>query len=441
MDLDKVIYLDNNATTIDMAKSVRDKLEKYLLTLNPATDSVKLDALKKQIEKAKLDIHKHCGTTPETYYLIFTSGASESNGTILRSVANAYKVNTGKVGHIISSAVEHNSILQCLEDMKREGATTYSLVQPNIYGTVNVGDVEKEVKTCLGRGVGISMITIMGANNETGSINNIRELADMAFKYKIPFHSDLVQAFGKFKISLPENHITAISASMHKLYGPRKTGILMINRQLVEGYKLSGLIPGSQQFGFRGGTEDPASILATAQCIYETFKDRDKKNEKLRAFRSYIISEFGKRYPIARYESFLQEEKKHALIELVILGPEDPMRVLPNTILLSVTKNKGEMFCNVKFKKELDKENIIVSIGSACNTSNPKASHVLYAISAPQIIKKGVIRISLGDYNTKPEIDQFIKKFLHILDRFIITLDTPAKEKRSGISQLGFSEK
>jgi cysteine desulfurase len=117
------------------------------------------------------------------------------------------------------------------------------------------------------------------------------------------------------------------------------------------------------------------------------------------------------------------------------------MRSLPNTLLISIAKNKGNAFCNVKFKELLRKNGIDISIGSACHTDSPKASHVLTAIHAPTVIKKGVIRISLGDYNTANEIKQFIKIFLEVLDQFIIDLDKNIKDpkKKTSIRDIGLS--
>jgi cysteine sulfinate desulfinase/cysteine desulfurase-like protein len=156
-----------------------------------------------------------------------------------------------------------------------------------------------------------------------------------------------------------------------------------------------------------------------------------------------IVESLAKHYPMGKYESYIDEAKDLKMIEIVVLGcdPADEMRSLPNTLLLSIAKNKGNAFCNIKFKELLRKNGIDISIGSACHTDNPKASHVLTAIHAPPVIKKGVIRISLGDYNTVSEIKQFITIFLEVLDQFIIDLDKSIKDpkKKTSIRDIGLT--
>lgn len=437
-----LIYLDNNGTTIPHVKVV-ELVKDWTTSYNPSSDSKWAKACSGMIDKVRQAIHKHTNTTPQTHTIIFTSGASESNSTIIRDCAYSYYRLTKTRGHIISSAIEHSSVLQCLENLKDEGVISYSLISPNIYGTVNVADVEKEIDSVRSKGLPIALITIMFANNELGSINNIKGIGELAFKNKIPFHTDAVQVFGKFVIDLPASKISAISVSYHKFYGPKGIGLLIISNLLIEGYGLRGIIAGSQQHGLRGGTENVAGIAGAGEALKIAFQHRGQKNDKLRQLKMMIVENFAKHYPIGKYESYIDEAKDLKMIEIVILGcdPADEMRSLPNTLLISIAKNKGNAFCNVKFKELLRKNGIDISIGSACHTDSPKASHVLTAIHAPTVIKKGVIRISLGDYNTVNEIKQFIKIFLEVLDQFIIDLDKNIKDpkKKTSIRDIGLS--
>lgn len=437
-----LIYLDNNGTTIPHKKVV-ELVKDWTSAYNPSSDSKWAKVSGAMIEKVRLAIHKHCNTSPQTHTVLFTSGASESNSTIIRDCAYSFRRMTQTRGHIISSAIEHHSVLKCLEDLKDEGAISYSLIAPNIYGTINVSDVEKEIDSIRAKGLPIALITIMFANNELGSINNIKGIGELAFKNKIPFHTDAVQVFGKFTIDLPASKISAISVSFHKFYGPKGIGLLIISNLLIEGYGLRGIIAGSQQHGLRGGTENVAGIAGAGEALKIAFQHRGQKNEKLRQLKMAMIDNFAKHYPMGKYESYIDEAKDLKMTEIVILGsdPADEIRSLPNTLLVSIAKNKGNAFCNIKFKELLRKNGIDISIGSACHTDSPKASHVLTAIHAPPVIKKGVIRISLGDYNTMEEVKQFNKIFLEVLDQFIIDLDKNIKDpkKKTSIRDIGLS--
>lgn len=437
-----LIYLDNNGTTIPHKKVV-EVVKEWTTAYNPSSDSKWAKSCSAMIDKVRQSICKHCNISPATHTILFTSGASESNSTVLRDCAYSYYRLTKTRGHIISSAIEHSSVLQCLENLKDEGVISYSLILPNIYGTVNVADVEKEIDSIRSKGLPIALISIMFANNELGTINNIKGIGELAYKNKIPFHTDAVQVFGKFVIDLPASKISAISVSYHKFYGPKGIGLLILNNQFIEGYGLRGIIAGSQQHGLRGGTENVAGIAGAGEALKVAFQHRGQKNDKLRQLKMHIVESLAKHYPIGKYESYVDEAKELKMVEIVFLGcdPADEMRSLPNTLLLSVAKNKGNAFCNIKFKELLRKNGIDISIGSACHTDSPKASHVLTAIHAPPVIKKGVIRVSLGDYNTLDEIRQFVKIFLEVLDQFLLDLDKNIKDpkKKTSIRDVGLS--
>jgi len=224
-------------------------------------------------------------------------------------------------------------------------------------------------------------------------------------------HSDCVQIFGKSRINIAEFNIDALSASAHKFYGPKGVGILIINNDLIDGYKLTAEINGTQQGGLRGGTENVPGVISCMAAIKHTFKRRKQKNKKLRLLRDTLLEKLASLYPLVPYEAYLDFDKKErADVEFVSLGPPNKMKpyILPNTVLLSICKNKGKPFCNIDLKHHLDNKNIIISVGSACNTKSKSSSHVLDAIGAPDVIKRGVIRISFNDQNTKKEINTFI---------------------------------
>ena len=406
-----IIYFDNNATTIINSNAKKIHAE-WLGCYNAASDSKVAKPAKQQLERATDSILAHCGVSSATHTAIFTSGATESNCLIIKSCVKAYKRKLIERGselkpHVVTSALEHHSIMECLHDLQVYDDIDVTYVQPTIYGNILPSDIKDAIlpNTCL--------VTIMFANNEIPVINNLNEIGAIAHEKRIPVHSDCVQIFGKYKINMETHNIDALSASAHKFYGPKGVGILIINNKLIEGYGLTAEIHGSQQYGLRGGTENIAGISSMMAALKHTFNKRQEKNKKLYKLRSYMLESLAELFPMGQYLNYLAEKPDKHVLELVSLGPPDNQKgfILPNTILLSIAKNKGKPFCNIELKKLLDARNIVVSIGSACLTSSKSSSHVLSAIGAPPVVKRGVIRISFSDNNTIDEINKFCKIF------------------------------
>jgi cysteine desulfurase len=413
-----VIYFDHNATTI-ICKPAEDAYIKLLKCYNPSSDSKLSKPIRTLLEESSDKILSHCNVSTATHTAIFTSGATESNCYIIRACVKSYKKKLLEKGsterpHVITSSVEHHSIMECLKDLEELGDIDVTYVTPTIYGNILAEDVKKEIrpgKTCL--------ITIMFANNEIPIINNIAEVGLIAHENRIPMHSDCVQIFGKYKIDIIKNNLDAISASAHKFYGPKGVGLLIISNKLIEGYNLTAEINGSQQHNLRGGTENVPGIVSMVEALKWTFIHRSTKNQKLLLLRKYTLDKLKKYYRFRDFIDYSDEAVDKAPVELVSLGPPDKDKdfLLPNTILLSVAKNRGKPFCNIDLKQYLDSKNIVISIGSACLTSSDKASHTLSAIGAPPVIKRGVLRISFGDYNIKAEVDIFIRYLVEGIDK------------------------
>lgn len=439
----KLIYLDNNGTTL-IADRVKKVYSDWLPCFNVSTDSKVAEPAKKAFDKAVDVILAHCGVNIATHTALFTSGATESNCLIIRSCVKAYKKklaekDTDLLPHIITSAIEHSSIMECIKDLYDCGDIDVTHIKPTIYGNVLPEDVESAIRpnTCL--------ISIMFANNEIPVINNIKAISDVAKKNRVPLHSDCVQVFGKYKIDIKKHGIDALSASAHKFYGPKGVGVLIVNNQLINGYGLTGEISGTQQSGLRGGTINISAIVSMMEAVNHAFSRRKQKNQKLLGLRNALLEKLRSHYTFAEYEDYLYsyEERKqkfrkkdqverspeaqkqyedndgHEDLELISMGPPEDKAsfILPNTVLLCICKNRGRPFCNVDLKHYLDNKGIVVSIGSACATSSKKASHVLNAINAPDVVKRGVIRISFGDDNTVKDVDIFVKELQNAIDR------------------------
>lgn len=422
--MSKIIYFDNNATTMVCAPAART-FNDWLSCYNPSSSSKVAKPVKALMDRAQDGILAHCSVSAATHTVVFTSGATESNCLILKSCVRAYKrklLERDSVlkPHIVASAVEHHSIQECLRDLKDSDEIDVTFVEPTIYGNINPEDVERAIlpNTCL--------VTIMFANNEIPVVNNIAAIGAIAHKKRIPLHSDCVQVFGKYRIDVEKNNIDALSASAHKFYGPKGVGLLIVSNDLIEGYGLTAEIHGSQQHGLRGGTENIPGIASCFVALKYAFQKRQEKNAKLFRLRELLLSKLADKYCMGQYVDYIDGvEPKHEL-EIVSLGPpEDQIKyILPNTLLLSISKTRGKPFCNVALKDYLDSKNCIVSIGSACLTKSDKASHVLTAIAAPAVIKRGIIRISFGDSNTQEEVARFfvalvagIEKQCHDLNR------------------------
>ena len=431
MSKQKFIYLDNNATTRvcdDASRLMTD----WIQSCSNISSSNKLGlAGRDLVDKAIAEVDRICALKG-SYHVLFTSGASESNCTIIHMVVDAWHKNVGGRPHIVTSSIEHKSILESLQQLVDAKRLEVTLVEPNMYGVVDPADIDAAIKK------NTALVTIMFANNELGSINLVRQIGAIAHRHQVPVHTDAVQIFGKIALDVPAFGIDALSMSFHKLYGPPGVGMLILRKSFVLGYKLQSQIAGSQQFGLRGGTENLPGIAGATGALISNFRKRKEKNTRLEQLRNLTIELLTKSMPLVDYDDFYdtgdqeqngfakQTPKKMPLYmannrsgvnpeksgkAICILGSQTKNSFLPNTLLLSVVDYDKD-FCNVKFKKLLETQGVIVSIGSACNTANKNASHVLTAICAPAIIKRGVLRVSLGDLNTQTDVRNFARIFL-----------------------------
>ena len=443
------IFFDNNGTTPMDPDSIKVMTTHLQNARNPSSASKNSLKYREMLKEAKSRIETHCGSTrADPYTAVFTSGASESNCFIIKSTVLAYRRIMRVKPVVITSAIEHWSIMSCCKSIVEDDLAEVVYVMPNCEGSIPVHMVERAIRA----NTNICLISIMFGNNEIGTINNVREIGALAHANKIPFHVDAVQGFGKYHINMHDNNIDALSASFHKVYGPVGLGVIVIRNDLISGYRLDALISGTQQDHLRGGTENVSAIAASMTALDHAFTNRGAKNNHLAGLRAYLIQGLAKIYPLGSYMDHVRRNSRTSIdsfaiefdpagsggegivgptvdyiepVEIIILGPTDneTARVLPNTVLFSIVKNVSDKygdFCNVKLRKDLDDRKIVVSIGSNCNTDSPDASHVLRAIQAPPEIIRGVIRVSFGDQNTKSEIDQFLTLLKECCDRQIV---------------------
>jgi cysteine desulfurase len=456
-----VIYCDANATTL-MPQAAIDTMVKWCNRGNPSAAYASAKEGRLLMEKFRQYIADECDFDqegPDGYSVLFTSGASESNCHIITAAVRSYAFRTHFLPHVITSAAEHKTVLSCCARLARERLCQLSVVPVSKADTARAGlgmvdpqEVRRAIRknTCL--------ITIMAANNETGALNNLHAIGEIAHLHRVPFHSDAVQLFSKSTFRPRGLNIDAFSASFHKLHGPPGVGLLCIKNKLVEGYDLCPLICGAQNAGLRGGTENLPGLAASFVALRHTQKDRGSKNGQLRKHTDAFIRTLqakssptgaliyvtlgeylqarprtskGRRYEpeakadVERAQRLTQAERSSQPI-VVLLGPADRGKVLPNTILLSVVRHdpydspthESSWFCNEAARAFFERRGIIVGLGSACNTATTQkgtASHVLEAIGAPEELHSGALRFSLADGTTDGELARLVKVFLQAI--------------------------
>lgn len=405
MTANKVIYYDNNATTF-MPKEVKQVFNNWLNRGNPSSNYSSAKEAQEMMNNFRLYIANLCKISLEGkdgFSIIFTSGASESNSTIILSCAMAYKKKTGKIPHIITSAVEHSSILMCCENAKNAGIIELTILEPDENWIIAPTLLEKSIKS------NTALVTIMAVNNETGIKNDIYALGEVCHEKNIPFHTDAVQMFPKYPIQQSKS-IDAFSVSFHKLHGPLGCGILVIRDSLITGYSLSGIIAGTQNYGMRGGTENAPAILASFEAARINYKNRQSKNKYIEQMTARLLEMLNKNIPVIYLEDF--DEKTTAQGTIVLIRPKESEWIIPGVILLAVYRDK---FCNKAAITFLEKNKVIISVGSACHTNDNESSHVVVAHKVPKILQDKVLRISLGDTNIIGEIPIFVKKFKNVV--------------------------
>lgn len=402
-------YLDANATTF-MHDLVIKSMIKWTNKGNASSHYASAKESKALIETFTNLILKDNGIL-DTHIAILNSGASECNSHIITSAVRSFMTKTGHLPHLIISSIEHKSITMCCESLQEDGLCKFSIVDVQTagpgYGMVDPVKLEALIRpnTCL--------ISIMSANNETGIRNDITQLAAIAHKHKIPFHTDCVQSFGKYGI-IPT--IDACSISFHKLYGPPGIGCLIIRKTFLEGYGLKALICGTQNNSLRGGTENIPAIGASFAAYKLNMIKRKEKNDNLLEKKRYLKSILSQKiscYNILEFNKQKKQKNKLFWIE------NDENKTLPNTLLLAVYMDN---FCNIKMKEELEKCGVIISIGSACNTNNPDVSYVISNMSIPEELRSGILRLSMQDDITEKELLQFATAFFTLLRSDLVKL-------------------
>lgn len=399
-----VVYLDNNATT-PLYSGCVTAANKWIMPANPSASTKYGQLADKMIAETKDYLAKHMNCK-KTHDIMFTSGASESNCTIVRALIDFFNDRKAKRKPcIVVSNIEHKSVLECLYALRKQlGGIVVVKADPT------TSRVEPDtLRATLADQKNVDLVMIMHGNNESGALNDIASLAKIVHKHGAIFHVDCVQTFGKYRIDMDAMGIDSLAMSFHKLYGPRGLGLWVLRTKLRE-KGFGGIISGSQQFGLRGGTENVPAIAGVMPCMKYVFAERRAKNAKLKALRDYAIELLAKAFLVKWWAAESSAASPGTECCFMMLTPKQGS--LPNTMLISFVKPLGAAFCNVKLKKALNAAGVIVSIGSACLTKSDKASHVVEAFGVTPEVRRGVIRVTFGDFNTKKDVAYFAKCFV-----------------------------
>lgn len=398
MSLLDYTYFDNNATTI-MPQSVLDTMVKCANLGNPSGLYKLAEFSQDIIKRFRAEIAEVCEFPADDYMILFNSGATESNNHIINATVNAYTKEFGIIPHIIVSDVEHSSLMQCVE--KLEGESKIELTKIKTYiRPIEPHELHAHIKK------NTALISIMAANNETGIINDLVKLKEVA--PGIPFHTDATQYLGKLQFKL---RVDAFSASFHKLHGPKGCGILVIRKSFIESYKMCAFICGSQNYGQRGGTEAIHNIAASLAAFRYSINNLEGKAIYIAKLRAKMMVLLGRKFPCSFIDANNgQVEPNLSGVSLVIIQPKRFDHTLPNTILLAVNRVK---ICNKAIRKALEEQaKIIVGLGSACSKGSVS---VVKTLGIPEHLWPGVLRISLSDMNTEKEIIYFVEQFSKII--------------------------
>ncbi len=372
-------YFDHAATTAVDERVLKEMIPYFSESYgNPSSVYSIGRANKEIINIYRMKIANILGAKVNEIY--FTSCGSESDNLILKGIAFANK-NLGN--HIITTQIEHPAILDTCKFLEKFGfKVTY--LKPKENGIIDINDIEKSITR------NTILISVMFANNEIGTIQPIKEIGEIAKKYKIFFHTDAVQAMGNININFKDYNIGALSMSAHKFYGPKGMGVAYINENIPFMRIQDG---GHQEKNKRAGTENVAGIVGTGKALEIATQELERYNAHIKKLRDFYISEIMRR------------------IKYVKLNGDIEKRLSGNANI-SFSGVDGSLLL-----EELDKRQICASSGSACSAGLLNPSHVLLSIGVPKNLAKSSLRITFGRENTLEETKYLIDSIEEIVDK------------------------
>ena len=377
--MSKLIYMDNAATTQVYPEVVNEMLPYFTEHYgNPSAIYSFAGEAKRGVDHARETVAKAIGAKTDEIY--FTGGGSESDNWALKATAEAY-ANKGK--HIITTAIEHHAILHTAQWLEKHGyEVTYVGVDED--GKVKLDELEAAIRP------DTILISVMAANNEIGTIQPLKEIGAIAKKHGVLFHTDAVQAFAHIPINVDEMNIDMLSASGHKINGPKGIGIMYIRK----GVKILSFIHGgAQERQRRAGTHNVPSIVGIGKATEISVANMEKNNEYEIKLRDHLIERVLNEIPYSRLNGHRTDR-------------------LPNNANFCFRFIEGESMLIL-----LDQAGICGSSGSACTSGSLDPSHVLLAIGLPHEIAHGSLRLTISEKTTMEDIDYTVDTLKKIIER------------------------
>lgn len=366
------VYFDNAATT-PLRQEVIDAMLQVMQNQygNPSSIHSFGREMRSAIEGARKTVAKLLKVSPAEIF--FTSGGTESNNMAIRC-----SVNDHKITHAISSRIEHHAVTHTLEDLEHKGVLKVSWVKLSPQGEVDYNHLEE-----LLRNNPRSLVSLMHANNELGTLNDIDRIGELCKQYNAIFHCDTVQAIGHFPHDLSKTHVDFISCAAHKFHGPKGVGFIYISNRL----KISPLITGgAQERNMRGGTENAYGIIGLAKALELAYSEMGEDAKKISGLKQYMIKRLREEIPGVKFNGNISDNSLFTVLN-VSLPPHSGKEML--------------LF-------NLDIAGIAASGGSACSSGSEIGSHVLAGIHADP--ERPAVRFSFSRYNTKDEVDYCVEK-------------------------------
>ena len=382
MKVMKRIYLDHNATT-PVHPQVLEAMIPYLTEQFGNGSSIHTYGreARNAIDDAREQVAALINAKSPSE-IVFTSTGTEADNYAIKGLAELQQSrNSGN--HIITSSIEHHAVLHTCQYLEKHGfEVTYLPVDR--YGQIQLDDLREAIRDTT------ILISIMHANNETGTIEPIAEICEIAQERRVPVHTDAVQSVGKLPVDVQALGINMLSLSAHKIYGPKGIGVLYLRR----GTRLENLLHGgSHERNRRAGSENVPSIVGLGEAAALAKKEREANVEHLEQLTDKLRQGLHERINYIHENSY-------------------PENSLPGTLNISFEYIEGESLI-----LRLDMEGICVSTGSACTSGSMEPSHVLAALGLPPRLAQGTVRFSLGKDNTEAEIDEVIEKVPKIVEQ------------------------
>ena len=375
----KIVYTDNNATT-KVADEVIEEMLPYFGELygNPSSMHTFGDQVGKKVKQARQRVADFINADPDE--IVFTSCGTESDNAAINAALIAFP----EKKHIITSNVEHPAINNLYQHLKKTKGYEVTFVPVDKKGLLDLDLLYKSMSD------NTAIVSLMWANNETGVLFPIEEIAKKTREKGILFHTDAVQAAGKIPIDVKKAGVDMLSLSGHKIHAPKGIGVLYVKK----GFKFSPLlIGGHQEKGRRGGTENTVSIIGLGKACELAKENLPIMNTEVRGLRDYLQTGLLEKIPGSSVNGDLEQR-------------------LPNTLYIGFDAVEGESILLL-----LDREGICASSGSACTSGSLDPSHVLMAMKVPFKSAHGSIRFSLSHYNTKEEMDIIITTLVPVIQK------------------------